>query len=69
MSFENAAVHAARPVAGGRGKDPGLREMVPFAVGRLPKRLGICVIPVRRRREALASVGVGDRTQGFESGR
>ena len=27
MSFENAAVHAARPVAGGRGKDPGINGM------------------------------------------
>jgi hypothetical protein len=27
MSFENAAVHAARPIAGGRGKDTGINEM------------------------------------------
>jgi hypothetical protein len=27
MSFENAAVHAARPVAGGRGKDNGIYKM------------------------------------------
>ncbi|PKH17722.1 hypothetical protein PspCFBP13528_06995 [Pseudomonas sp. CFBP13528] len=27
MSFENAAVHAARPVAGGRGKDIEINKM------------------------------------------
>ena len=33
MYFENAAVHAALPVAGGRGKDTGLNEMFKMLCG------------------------------------
>jgi len=68
MSFENAAVHAARPVAGGRGKDPGLREMVPFAVGNFPKLPRVCLISVSRRRNALGMVGLGIGESGLSQG-